>query len=92
VGRWQNRSQSKRGARRFGCLYLVLVCLTATLLLVLNGAVVWACVQALASTYPELTHEIKYFQGIMLIAPVIMILIEYRVYDWLVDCLAPIER
>lgn len=86
--------RSSRAQRRInrrpiglGCSYFLLVCIVACILLVLNSGLVWAVYQALIPTNPDLMENQKFLQGIMFGVPVLMIFLEYLIYDLFVDVL-----
>ena len=86
----RSKSDQRPAKRRpigLGCGYFLLVCFIACILLVLNSGLVWAVYQSQIPKNPELLENEKFLQGIMFSVPVLLIFVEYFVYDLIVDLL-----
>ena len=74
-----------------GCGYVAVVTLVACVLLVINSFMVHAALSAYQEVAPPEMSEPRAQQAIQIVLPVILIFMEYWLYDRLVDRLAKRE-
>ena len=68
-----------------GCSYLLVVTLVACVLLVLNSFMVLAGLNAYQEYGPRELNEPRAQQAIQVALPVLLIFMEYWLYDWFID-------
>lgn len=68
-----------------GCGFLLLVSLIASILFVVNSAIVRMLYTRIAESDPVVLGNERFSHGVQIAIPALMILLEYRIYDYLVD-------
>ncbi len=74
---------------RSGCLHLAAVVLVACVLLVVNGVLVHAAMIAYQPWAPREMNEVRVQQAIKFVVPIVMVFMQYCLFDWLVDRSTP---
>lgn len=69
----------------YGCFYLTIVCIVGCLLLVINREIVLMAYEPFKADGSVLLSNPKFEYGLKFIVPLIMIPLEYLVYDFAMD-------
>lgn len=75
--------------RRDGCGFLVLTCVFTCFFLVLNSALVSKVYPSLEQLGPDLLSHPRVKQIMMFVGPVVLVFVEWRLVDLVVDLLTP---
>ena len=75
-----------------GCGYTMLVCIVACVLFIFNLAVCSAGYESMRATKLEILADPKFRQGILLSAPVLLIFVEFLIYDFMIDIFLPVAK
>jgi len=71
-----------------GCGYLGLVLIAACVLLLVNGVLVHSALIGYRPVAPAEINDLRAQQAIRFIVPLVMLFMEYWLYDWMVDRLS----
>lgn len=77
---------------RLGCGYLLFVVLISCVLLTINGLIVTNAYYAVAVTLPPGAVHPRFGQAIVFLGPVLLLFIEWWIFDVATDWLRPRER
>ena len=80
----QRRNNTARG----GCGFWIATCALACLLLLVNSAVAIGLYGALSAIAPDVFERPKLAQAVLLVVPVLMLVPEWRLIDWLGERIA----
>ena len=81
----------RRGKRRRGgngCGYLVFVCLTACVLLVVNAIVIRAMYEGLPPETPPVVKDPRFGRAVLFVGPILLLVVEWTLIDRLKDLFA----
>ena len=87
-----HRGSSRDRARPAGCGFLLLTCIITCLLLLLNGILVTTLYNWFSPLGPDWLEREKVRQFALFVAPVLLILAEWWLVDFLVDRIAGLAR
>jgi hypothetical protein len=78
----------KSSIGRDGCGFLLASCIITCCFLVINALLVHSCYYWLAPFAPPVVRTAKVAQFIMFVGPVLLVIVEWWIFDWFVDRLS----
>jgi hypothetical protein len=78
----------KSSIGRDGCGFLLASCIVTCCFLVINALLVHTCYYWMAPLAPPVVRTAKVAQFIMFVGPVLLVIVEWWIFDWFVDRLS----
>lgn len=86
----KSRSAKARRKTGIGAAYLLKLTLLATGLMILNSFLMGKFVEANIGSFPMFFQDVRVYQFAQVVLPFLLVLLQFRVYDWIRDRYFPV--